>query len=196
MFEDFMSSFDLGDYSSWIGPAISGAAIIGGSMAQANQMEDAAKKQSKSYKDYLSAINPPAEVKETNYNQLANQVMSQAPVARRRLEDSLASRGVRGQGAAAPMGSQDSNIQKALNDAYFKVYGNYNVPNQMAPTSSTPNAGEILGMNAGQVGSYLLPSLLSGKNPLKPSKALELNYDGEGDNSDYWNWMTGTTAGR
>ena len=175
MFEDFFNSFDLGDYSSWIGPAISGAAAIGGGMVQADQMKDIAKKQSKSYKDYLSAINPPDSVKEVNFNQLKDQVMSQAPVARRRLEDSLASRGIRGAGGAAPLGNQDAQIQKALNDAYFKVYGSYNVPNTMAPTSGTPNAGQIMGMNAGQVGSYLLPEQLS--KLLKPSKAMQLNYN-------------------
>jgi hypothetical protein len=195
-FGDFLDSFNLGDYSSWIGPALSTAAIVGGTMAQSNQMEDVAKKQAKSYKDYLSAINPPAEVKQANYNQLASQVMSQAPVARRRLEDTLASRGIRGAGGAAPMGSQDSNIQKALNDAYFKVYGTYNVPSSPGPVSATPSAAEIMGMNAGQVGSYMLPGQIS--NALKPSKSLELNWNnqGEGDSADYWNWMMSHPAGR
>ena len=195
MFEDFMGSFNLGDYSDWFGPALSGAAIVGGSLMQSNQMKDLAEKQAKSYKDYLSAINPPAEVKQTQFNQLKDQVMSQAPVARRRLEDSLASRGIRGAGAAAPMGSQESQIQKALNDAYFKIYGTYNVPGSPGPTSATPSAGSLLGMNAGQIGSYVLPSQLRN---LKPSKAFELNWDSGGgdDNSDYWNWMMSHPAGR
>lgn len=197
MFDDFLSSFDLGDYGNWIGPALGAGATIYGSMAQADQMKDMAKKQSRSYQDYLSAINPPEAVKETRFNEMKDQVLSAAPVARRRLEDRLASRGIRGGGTAAPMGNQESEINKALNDAYFKVYGQHNVPGSPGPASATPSSGQLLGMNAGQVGAYMLPSMLNkAMKTLKPGD-MTLNWGGdENDGSDYWNWMMDHPAGR
>lgn len=142
------------------------------------------------YQDYLDVINPPEDVKATRFNQLRGQVLSAVPTARRRLSDTLASRGIRGQGAAAPIAGQDQAVQDAINQAYFQIYGNFNVPsgpfrppappavplppelsaagsNFLGPGTSppvgvTPSTGQFAGKNISDLASvYFLNQLIN-----------------------------------
>jgi len=167
------------DWTSLIGPALSLGATVYGASKQADMADKAADAERKSYKAYLNTINPPDEVKETRFNELKSQVLSQVPGMQRRLEDQLASRGIRGAGAAAPIGDFDEATQKALNDAYFKIYGQYNVPNTPGPATAAPSTTDILGSNLGQVGAYMLPYWAK-KIKLDPS-SMKIQYDDEED---------------
>jgi hypothetical protein len=62
---------------------------------------------------------------------------------------------------------------------------------------ATPSTGQVIGMNAGQVGSYMLPGMIGkAMKTIDPSK-MTLNWGGgDEDNSDYWNWMMSHPAGR
>jgi len=127
---------------------------------QQDMMKDLNKANQKSYDKYLNTINPPADVKESRFNELKSGIMSMAPGARSGTANRLAARGIRGQGPAAPIVNTEEAIQKSINDAYFSIYGNYNVPSQPGPANYAPSFGNLIGSNAGDIGSYLLAKRL------------------------------------
>lgn len=129
---------------------------------QSKMMKEHSKAQQKSYDKYLSTINPPADVKQSRFNELRSSVLERAPGARRGMANRLASRGIRGQGPAAPVAETDDAIQRSINDAYFKIYGQYNVPSQPGPTDYSPSFWNLMGANTGDIGSWLLANRLAG----------------------------------
>ena len=131
-----------------------------GMYQQKEMMKDLNKSQQRSYKDYLGTINPPAAVQESRFNELRSGILERAPGARRGTANRLAARGIRGQGVGAPIAETDTDIQRAINDAYFKIYGQYNVPSQPGPTNYSPSFWNLMGSNMGDVGSYLLAKRL------------------------------------
>ena len=128
---------------------------------QQKMMKEHSKAQQKSYDKYLSTINPSADVKASRFNELKSSIMERAPGARAGTANRLAARGIRGQGAATPVAETDEAIQRSINDAYFKIYGDYNVPSQPGPTDYSPSFWNLLGANTGDIGSYLLANRLA-----------------------------------
>ncbi len=128
---------------------------------QQRMMKEQNKAQQKSYGNYLSTINPPADVKEARFNELRSSVLERAPGARRGTANRLAGRGIRGKGPAAPVAETDDAIQRSINDAYFKIYGDYNVPSQPGPTDYSPSFWNLMGESTGDIGSYLLANRLA-----------------------------------
>jgi hypothetical protein len=133
-----------------------GANLLG-SYQQSKMAEDASKKADKSYNRYLDTINPPKDVLDARFGQAKDYITGSAPTARRRLDDRLASRGIRGRGATSPVSDQEQAIQDQLNNAYFQTYTNYNVPSQTPPTVPTPSTGQLFGTNIAQGANYMLP---------------------------------------
>lgn len=146
-----------GGGGSWLFPAATLGATALGSYSQSKMAKDTAKQSEKSYDKYLSTINPPKDVLDARFSQAKDYIMGSAPTAQRRLENSLASRGIRGRGATSPLSNQNQAVQDALNDAYFQVYTNYNVPSTAPPVVPTPSAGQLFGTNLAQSANYLLP---------------------------------------
>jgi len=154
--------------------ALPAAATIYGTNQQAAMMKDANKAQQKSYDKYLDALNPSADVQEARFNELKSSILDSASSARAGTSNRLAARGVRGQGAAAPISETDDAIQAAINDAYFSIYGSYNTPTEAAPADYSPSFWDLMGSNMGDIGSYFLSQRLGS----------------EGDN--WWNWGSGS----
>lgn len=136
------------------------ASSVLGSTSQAGMMQDVNQAQQQSYQDYLSAINPPEEVKDVRYDILAEQTKTQANLAQKRLEESLAQRGVRGKGTAAPTGDLAEAERQALNTAYNQIFGTYNVPSTPGPVSYAPSAGELTTSNISQMLAQGIPLAL------------------------------------
>jgi len=136
------------------------AASIYGVSQQKEMMKDLNKSQQRSYDKYLTTINPPADVQESRFNELKSGILERAPGARTGTANRLAARGIRGQGVGAPIAETDTDIQRAINDAYFKIYGQYNVPSQPGPANYSPSFWNLMGSNMGDVGSYLLAKRL------------------------------------
>jgi len=132
-----------------------------GMSEQKKMMKDLNKANQKSYDKYLTTINPSADVQASRFNELKSGILERAPGARTGTANRLAARGIRGQGAGAPVAETDDAIQRAINDAYFKIYGQYNVPSQPGPANYAPSFGNLVGSNAGDIGSYLLAKRLS-----------------------------------
>jgi hypothetical protein len=130
---------------------------VANSFNQANMMKGVNDAQQKSYQDYLNAINPTPAVKQTQYNTLAGNVDTQANIAQKQTADSLAARGIRGKGAAAPVGDVSEASRMAKNAAYNKIFGTYNVPGSPGPANYSPSATNIGVGNASQLTNYLLP---------------------------------------
>lgn len=137
------------------------AATVYGISEQQKMMKKHSRAQQKSYDKYLSTINPPAGVKKARFNELRSSILERAPGARRGTMSRLAARGIRGQGRGAPIAETDEAIQRSINDAYFKIYGDYNVPSQPGPTDYAPSFWNLMGSNIGDIGSYLLAQRLS-----------------------------------
>jgi len=143
--------------------AVPAAASVYGVSQQKEMMKDLNKSQQRSYQDYLGTINPPAAVQESRFNELKSGILERAPGARTGTANRLAARGIRGQGVGAPIAETDEGIQRAINDAYNQVYGQYNVPSQPGPANYSPSFWNLMGSNMGDIGSYLLAKRL-GKN--------------------------------
>ena len=137
--------------------AVPAAVNYYGAKQQANIMQDVQKKEDMRWDQYLNALNPPQEVLDTRFAAAKNQIVGSAPTARRRLDNRLASRGIKGKGAASPISDQESSIQDALNQAHFQTYGQYNVPNMTGPTSPSPSTGQLFGINAAQAVNTMYP---------------------------------------
>lgn len=133
-----------------------------GAKSQSNIMGDINAANQQAYQDYLASINPPEEVKATRLAEQESQILGSAPLARRRLSNELASRGIRGEGTAAPLATSNRAEQDALNKAYFDIYGNYNVPNIPPPANFAPGTGDLLGAGASDIGTILLLDRLYG----------------------------------
>jgi len=118
-------------------------------------MKNLAGAQTESYNQYLSQLNPPEDVKQAQFRDLESQITKNVPTMRRRLSNELASRGVRGQGLASPTAGSEKQIQDLKNQAYFNVYGKYNVPQTPPPVPYTPGTGSLLGSNVANLGSLL-----------------------------------------
>ena len=131
-----------------------------GMYQQSEMMKDLNKANQKSYDKYLTTINPTADVQASRFNELKSGILERAPGARTGTANRLAARGIRGQGAGAPVAETDTDIQQAINDAYFQIYGQYNVPSQPGPANYSPSFGNLVGSNAGDIGSYLLAKRL------------------------------------
>ena len=121
---------------------------------QKKMMQGLQQGQQQSYDKYMQTINPPEEVKQARYNQLANQVQSSIPTMQRRLASSLGARGVRGRGKASPIASQNRSVRDALNQAYFDVYTQYNVPNMPPPVNYVPSTGQLFSQPIGVIARH------------------------------------------
>lgn len=137
-------------------PLVYAGSQILNAINQAGMAEDMNDAQTKSYEDYLSLINPPEEVKQARYNTLRNQVSTTATDARRRLRDTLASRGIRGRGIGGPNAALERSVMDAQNNAFNQIYGTYNVPGEAPPVNYAPSTANILGKNISDIGTLLM----------------------------------------
>jgi len=137
------------------GPAAMVGASMIGAKSQSGMMQDLSGAQQQSYDKYLQTINPPEAVKQARFNELKQGTLKQAGTARRRLGSQMASRGIRGKGAAAPIAETEEDIRDAINRAYFTVYGQYNVPGMPPPVNYAPSTGQLLGSQVGDLGTLL-----------------------------------------
>jgi hypothetical protein len=137
-------------------PYIFGASQVLNGINQSMMAKDMNEAQSKSYQDYLSLINPPEEVKQARYNILRNNVSTTASDARRRLRDTLASRGIRGRGIGGPNAALERSMMDAENNAFNTIYGTYNVPGEAPPVNYSPSAANILGKNISDIGTLMM----------------------------------------
>ena len=127
--------------------------LLGGDQAEMAQQAAAASQ--KSWSDYLNLLNPPESVKKTRFQGLKGQVLGSVPGMRQNISSQLASRGIRGQGAAAPIAAGEQNINDLINQAYFNVYSQHNVPSGPGPSGWAPSAGQMVGSNLGDIGMNL-----------------------------------------
>ena len=128
-----------------------------GAHQQSNIMKDARKKEDQRWDEYVNALNPPKDVLDTRFAEAKNFITSSAPTARRRLDNRLASRGIKGKGAVSPVTDHEGSIQNALNQAYFNTYGNYRAPNMPGPATPDVSTGQLAGINAAQMFNNLYP---------------------------------------
>lgn len=118
------------------------------SALQSGLVGDANDAQAESYQAYLNSLNPTEAVKGTRFNQLAENARTQGALTQTALDESLAERGVRGKGKAAPTGDASLLTKNAINNAYNQVYGSYNVPGVTPPVNYTPNPLATAGVGA------------------------------------------------
>ena len=137
------------------GPAAIVGSQIYGAKKRSDMAKDVSRGQQTSYDTYMNTINPPPEVKAARFEELKGGVLDQAPRLRKQASNVLASRGIRGQGAAAPVVETEENIQDAINDAFFNIYGQYNVPSGPGPVNFAPSTMDLLGTEAGDLGMLL-----------------------------------------
>jgi len=140
---------------SWALPATLLGSNLLSSYNQAQMMEDLAKSQEESYEDYLTAINPPEEVKEERFRGLKEGILKEAPAARRRSESRLAGRGIRGRGVTSPAVQKEGDIQDAINAAHLAIYGTYNVPSTPGPVNYAPGTANLMGSNIADLSTLL-----------------------------------------
>ena len=136
------------------------AANLLSSGLQSSMMKGANDAQTKSYEDYLSAINPPAAVKDTQFAALAENARTQGNIAKKRVADTLAARGITGKGMAAPTGDFAQAEKDAINAAYNKIFGTYNVPSTPGPVNYAPSTGQLAGSNLAQMTAQGIPLAL------------------------------------
>ena len=133
--------------------------LVGGQLLGAKEQSDMMKQltdaQNQSYQKYLGSINPPDAVKDARFNELQSQVLTQAPIMQRRISDAAASRGIKGQGILPEIAAGEKGINDAINQAYFNVYGDYNVPNQPPPVAFTPGTQNLMGSSMSDLLSML-----------------------------------------
>lgn len=133
--------------------------------AQQQSYKDYTGAQTKNYTDYLNAINPPADVKSSQFNTLLSNVNTQATLAAKRTADAMAARGVRGRGTAAPSGDLSEARRKAASDAYNQIYGKFNVPSgplniAPGPANYAPSTGDVATSDLTSTSNYLLPLMM------------------------------------
>lgn len=127
-----------------------------GAHQQNEMMEDAARAQEESYGRYAEALNPPESVKQARFNEEKSKIIGAAPMMQKRLADTMASRGVRGQGKAASMAGMERDKQNALNQAWRSIYGQYNVPQIAPPVGFVPKTRNLWGKDMSDWYSTLL----------------------------------------
>lgn len=130
------------------------------SVLQSGMMGDVNKAQQESYANYLNAINPPEAVKRARYGALAENARTMGTLTQKRIDESLAARGVRGKGRAAPTGDVAEATRKSLNDAYNMIFGQYNVPGGPGPVNYAPSAGQLAGQSTAQMAAQGIPLML------------------------------------
>ena len=146
----------IGSVAKEVAPAaIAAGSAYYGAKKQSDMASELSRAQQTSYDDYLKTINPPAQVKTTQFEERKGDILDQSPRFRQQASNVLASRGIRGQGAAAPVVETEQDIQKKINDAYFSVYGNYNVPSGPGPTNFAPSTTDLFGTEAADLGMLL-----------------------------------------
>ena len=144
-------------------PIAASALLSGqGAKAQQNMYENLAGAQQQSYQQYLQNLNPPEQVKQAQYQKAVNQILPTANLNSRKIYNELASRGVRGGGLASPTAGMERDVTKAKQNAYLDIYGRYNVPQVPPPVAYTPGTSNIIGSNAGDIGTTLLLKQLFG----------------------------------
>lgn len=143
--------------------------VIGGGLniynvlQQKQMMEDLQEAEEERYEEYLESLNPPEETKEARFQGLKGGILKAAPAARKRRANVMAARGIRGKGAAAPIAETERDVQDAINQAYFNIYGTYNVPGAMPPVSYTPTTGQMVGGQTTDLANLLMMYNLMGK---------------------------------
>jgi hypothetical protein len=157
-----ISNIDWGGIAKGVLPA---AVSIGGqylaSKNQADMMKDYAAASRQAWNDYLARMQPSASEKAASYNAQMSDIASQGTQAARRLNNTLAARGIRGRGTVSPNVNLQSQIMDASNDAYNNVYGienryPYGTPTQ-TPTFYYPSTGNLMGTSLGQTANYWAP---------------------------------------
>ena len=139
----------------FVGPAAMIGSQLYGAKTQSNMMKDLAGAQTASYNQYLNQLNPPPETKNAQFRDLESQVVKNVPIMQRRLRNELASKGVRGQGLASPTAAGQNQMNDLRNQAYFDVYGKYNVPQTPPPVNFTPGTSNLIGSNIGDIGALM-----------------------------------------
>ena len=130
------------------------------SVLQSGMMKGVNEAQNKSYQDYINAINPPESVKSVRFNTLAENARTQGALAQKKIDESLAVRGVRGKGKVAPTGDVALSTKDAINAAFNQIYGTYNVPSTPGPVNYAPSAGQLAGTNVAQMTAQSIPLMM------------------------------------
>ena len=164
-------TFGWGDFFSGLGNVAQAAlptiASIGGqylaSRNQASMMEDLADKQAQSYNRYQSMLQPSAAERESSYNAQAGNLRTNAELGSRRLNNSLAARGIRGRGTVSPNVNFQKDVMGAENNLYNDIYGianryPYGTP-PAPPVDYAPSTGQLFGTNAGNWLNYISPQM-------------------------------------
>lgn len=156
-----------GGGGSWLSTAGKWAPFVGlnlfSTWQQQQMMEDYQETQEESYDKYLQSLNPPEETKKTRFQGLKGGILAAAPAARKRRSSQMAARGIRGKGAAAPIAETEKDVQDAINQAYFNIYGQYNVPSGAPPVSYTPTTGQMMAGQGTDLANLLMMYNLLGK---------------------------------
>lgn len=142
------------------------ASLVGsnvlGSGQQADMLGDLNQANLDAYNQYLGNINPPKDVLDTRFDAARTQIRGAASGARRRISDTLASRGIRGQGVAAPLAEFETDVVlPAESQAFNQIFGQFNVPSAPGPANFAPTGGQLAGTSLAQSANQLLPLILA-----------------------------------
>lgn len=166
-----MADFGWGDFFSGLGSVVKTVAPIAVPLAsqwyqgkqQADMMKDLNKAQQQSYSQYLGMMKPSAAERGASYNQEAANIRSNAELGARRLGNTMAARGIRGQGTIAPVANYQGSVMDAENQLYNNIYGienryPYGTPGA-PPVDYAPSSGQLGGSNIASYASYMSPQL-------------------------------------
>jgi len=157
----------VGNAWDWMGAnkgktALGGMALLNviNSMNQANMAQGVNEAQQRSYNDYLSAINPPPSVRQSRYQESLGNIAATSKNARQNVLNTMAARGVRGRGMAAPTGDLAEAERQSRNQAYNQAFGTWAAPGSPGPANYAPGAGNLALGGATNAANYLLPLLM------------------------------------
>jgi len=65
----------------------------------------------------------------------------------------MAAKGKRGKGTVGPSAAQERARQDKINQAYFNIYGTYNIPSGPGPGTYAPSYGQLAGKDLSDLGT-------------------------------------------
>jgi len=170
-------SYTQGNQGGWMDRNTPQMVLMGsqlmGSYLQAKEAEELAEKEKQSYDEYLATINPPEEVQKERFAGQKAGILKQAPGMRSRLRGQMAAKGIRGRGTASPTAAGEQATQDAINQAYFNVYGQYNIPSGPGPVQYSPSAGSLAGKNVSDIASWWAMNKMYGNQKLQNQKEYD-----------------------
>lgn len=159
---DVLSSFGAGQgvkdaatgSMKWVGEnPLSSLMVLNllNSWNQANMMKGGNEAQQQSYLDYLKNINPTEEQKMAQLNAARADIAAKSTLTQKKLDETLAARGVRGKGKVAETGDLAEKRRLAENAAYNMIWGKTNVPTAPGPVPYAPSVGNLAAGSTAQL---------------------------------------------